>query len=1064
VTEELPDSELERLEEAMRALEGQRAILGDAVVDAAKLAIHEKLSTLREASQAASQRKLVTILFMDIANSTAITQDLDPEDTMAIMDRALKRLAKPIDAHGGRVTRFMGDGYLALFGAPMARENDPEMAVRAGLQILAEAKLLAQELAANWKIADFGVRVGIDTGPAVIGGETEAENTIMGATVNLAARLESAAKPGTVVISQRTFRHVRDGFDVEQLEPIQAKGFTTPVQAYWVRRVRPRAFRITTWSVAGVETRMIGRDAELLMLHNLLRDMIEDAEVRVATIVGDAGVGKSRLLYEFERSLDQVPEDISFFRGRATSETESTPFGLIRRMLSLRFGILESDNSIEVREKFRAGMAGVLDPDQAEQIGQLLGLDFSTSPTVQAQLGNESFGELATNYLLKYLRAVSAEPTLILLEDIHWADDSSLSLLDRLATEVFNARLLLVCMARPALYDRRPRWGEGREAHTRINLKPLSRRASRTLVAEILREAGNVPIELRNLIVGTAEGNPFYIREMVKMLIDDGVIRVEPERWTIEQERLANLRMPPTLTGILQARLDSLPPGERQVLQRASVVGRLFWNSAVAELSRGTGDAGNVDSLLEALRRRELVLRREHSVFDGTDEYTFNHNILRDITYETVLLKERRRYHAQVAKWLESAAGERVGEYLSLIAGHFELAGETNQAANALERLGEDRLQIGAFRDAARALQKTLALLSEGDAGQAHVDLDALSDREILRRASLLVNLGIAFNRVGDHVRARENLHLALDAARRVQHPQTEIAALNRLAQMACEQGAFDKAQRYLDESLTLSRKQDDRACTASTLSMLGTTAWRWGDLDLAEACCREAMAIFEELSNRRQIALMQNVLGIVAVLREDFGLAEKRFGQGLQLAREVSDRQLTADLLGNLGYLYHHKMPNLGKAKRYYTESLAIAEEIGHRAGVTSCRNNLGQLHVLMGDHQVALDYLRSALTESLAIGALPLTLEAIVGVAQQQLEVGQYETAAELVAMVLNHPALEMDVSQLAENVLGVLRRKLPAAQLEEATARGRKLKLEQVVMTLEAKAMWTRSDAGK
>jgi hypothetical protein len=380
----------------------------------------------------------------------------------------------------------MGDGFKALFGAPLAREDDPEMAIRAGLQILAESQEYARELEERWNVRDFSVRVGINTGLVIIGGDTEAENTIMGTAVNLAARLESAAKPGTLLISDYTYQHVRGLFDLQPLEPVSAKGFTDPVQVYLVLRETPRSFRMTTPNVAGIETRMVGRDAELLMLQNAYHDAMEDAEVHVVTVVGDAGVGKKRLVYEFEQWLDLLPDQIRYFMGHATPETEGMPNGLVRRVFAHRFNILESDSAAKVREKFRSGMASTLTSDQVDIVGQLLGFDFTDSPAVQAKLSSESFGELATAYLITYMQAIVREPNVILLEDIQWADHSSLDLIDYLVSELAGARLLVVCLARPSLFERRPNWGEGLDIHTQINLKTLSRRASRALVGEIL--------------------------------------------------------------------------------------------------------------------------------------------------------------------------------------------------------------------------------------------------------------------------------------------------------------------------------------------------------------------------------------------------------------------------------------------------------------------------------------------------------------------------------------------------------------------------------------------------
>jgi predicted ATPase len=616
-----------------------------------------------------------------------------------------------------------------------------------------------------------------------------------------------------------------------------------------------------------------------------------------------------------------------------------------------------------------------------------------------------------------------------------------------------GTRLLVVCLARSSLYERRPSWGEGQEIHTRINLRPLSRRASRALVGEILQKAGNIPTDLRDLIVERAEGNPFYVEELIKMLIEDGVIVHGEDHWWVDLERLVEMRVPLTLTGILQARLDSLPRGEKTVLQRASVVGRLFWGAAVAELASDKIETVQVDNLLDDMRSRELILRREYSLFEATDEYIFKHALLRDVTYETLLMKPRRAYHAQVAQWLESTAGERVNEYLSLIARHYELAGETVKAVDFLRRSGEESLRVSAFRDAARAFERALTLLPTMGYDQVQGASTTLPDASLLERAMLLVNLGNLYNRLGDYLLATQHLEQGLALARQTNDPQTEIAALNRLAQVASERGTYDTAQSYLDEVLVLAREQDDLTCVASTLSMLSTIAWKWGDIKQAEKCCHQSLAIYRELANRRKISQMLNILGILATLQSNYDQAEQYYQQGLRMAKEIDDRQIVADLLNNLGYLNHHSIQNLEKANRYYQESLLIARNIDHRSGATSTLINLGQLHILLGELQVAWKYLLEALTESIAIGATPLTLDALVGVAQQQTAIGQYVSAAELLGFTQSHPALEIDSSQVAELVLDRLRNVLPIEHLEAAMERGRMLEIGTIVAELEA-----------
>jgi predicted ATPase/class 3 adenylate cyclase len=1037
-------TEREQLEQAIAQLEAQRATLGDGVADASIAALHAKLAAQERTPE---QRKQATILFADVSGYTAMSETMDAEEVSELMNALWERIDAAIVEHGGRIDKHSGDGVMALWGVDTVRESDPERAIRAALAM--------QAALAEFKVGhSIKMRIGLSTGPVLLGTlSTTGELSIFGDTVNLASQLEGAAPTGGVLISHDTYRHVRGVFEVLEQEPIQVKGKARPVQTYVVQRAKPRAFRMPTRGVAGIETRMVGRDAELLMLQNMFRDSTEDAEVQVVTVVGDAGVGKSRLLYEFEKWIELLPEQVWRFKGHATTETQARPYGFIRRMFAHRFEILDSDSPAEVREKFRAGMAASLNSDQADLVGQLLGLDFSASPAVQAQLGSESFGERATAHLTKYLQDIARAPTVIILEDIHWADDSSLDLLDYLVTVVPDTRLLVVCLARPPLFERRPSWGEGREIHTQINLKPLSRRASRALVGDILQKAEGVPHELHDLIVEGAEGNPFYVEELIKMLIEDGVIVVGEDNWRVELDRLAEVRVPPTLTGILQARLDSLPRGEKTVLQQASVVGRLFWGAVVAELASDKGEATQVNSLLSDLRNRELIFRRERSVFETTDEYIFKHALLRDVTYETVLLKLRRVYHTQVARWLESSAGERINEYLSLIARHYELAGETAKAVHFLRRLGEESFQIGAFRDAVRVFERALALLPAVGHDPVQGASTTLPDADLAERAILLVNLGNAYNRLGDCLLAVGHLEQGLALARQTNDLQAEIEALNTLAQVASEQGTYDKAQRYLDEVLALAREQDDLACVASTLSMLSTIAWRWGDLEQAEKCCHESLAIYRELDDRRRITSLLNVLGILDTLQENYDQAEQYYEQSLRMAREGDDRPIVAHILNNLGYLNHHCIGNLEKAKRYYQESLLIARETDHRHGVTSTLANLGQLHILLGKRQIAWGYLREALLQSVAIGAVPLTLDALVGVVQLQIEVGQYLSAAELLGLALSHPALETDVRQVAESALGRLRQVLPTEQLEAAMDRGETLDLDTVVAELEA-----------
>jgi class 3 adenylate cyclase/tetratricopeptide (TPR) repeat protein len=1037
-------TEREQLEQAIARLEAQRAALGDDVVATSVAALREKLAALERAPE---QRKQVSVLFGDVSGYTAMSETMDAEVVNDVMNALWQRIDAAIVEHGGRIDKHTGDGVMALWGADTARESDPERAVRAALAIQAA---LAEFSADH----DVSMRIGVSTGPVLLGTVgTTGEFSAIGDTVNLASRLEEAAPTGGLLISHDTYRHVRGVFDVREQEPVQLKGKARPVQTYVVERAKPRAFRMSTRGVAGIETRMVGRDAELVMLQNMFTDVVDDAVGRVVTIVGDAGVGKSRLLYEFENWIELLPEQVWRFEGRAASETQTRPYGLVRGVFADRFDILDSDSAAEVREKFRAGMAAGLDSDQADLVGQLLGFDFSASPAVQASLGSESLPEQATTHLTTYLRNVAQVPTVIILEDVHWADDSSLDLLDELVMALPGMRLLVVCLARPTLFERRPGWGGERETHSQIDLDPLSRPTSRALVGEILQRAEGVPRELRDLIVERAEGNPFYVEELVKMLIEDGVIVIGQDHWWVELNRLAEVRVPPTLAGVLQARLDSLTQEERAVLQRASVVGRIFWAAVVADLAGDRFEAAQVDTLLNDVRKRELIFRRGRSVFEATDEYIFKHALLRDVTYETVLLKLRPAYHARVARWLESSAGERIGEHLGQIAMHYELGGEVAKAVHFLRRLGEEASEIGALRDAVRSFERALALLAAVARDPVQGLATTSPDADLTERAMLLVKLGHTYDRLGDRRAAIQRLEQGLSLARQAKDPRAEMEALNRLAQMASEEGSYERAQGYLDEVLGLAREQDDRACVASALSMVSSIAWRWGDFEQAERCCHESLEIYRELDDRRRIVETLNILGILARLREKHDLSEQYYEQSLSMAREMADRLKVADILNNLGYLYHYSTANLVKARQCYEESLLINRGIDHQRGVTCTLANLGQLHVLLGDREVAWGYLREALDQSAAIGAVPLTLDALLGVIQLQIDLERYLAAAELLGLALSHPAMDAEVVEVAESTLGELRKVLRAEQLEAALDRGKALDLDAVVAELGA-----------
>ncbi|MHA2101517.1 MAG: adenylate/guanylate cyclase domain-containing protein, partial [Candidatus Kariarchaeaceae archaeon] len=421
-------SKRKELEDAIAALEDQRSVLGDSVVNSAIAAMQKQLDEISEDRQPPKhQRKLITVLFMDVVSSTKLMLELDPEESLSIMDGVLKQLAIPVENHGGRVTRFMGDGYLAIFGLPTASENDPEMAVRAGLAILKKSNEIASQLEKEWKLTGFQVRIGVNTGLVVTGGETEAEDTIMGNAVNLAARLESSAPSGGLLISQYTHQHIQGLFEEQTREKISVKGFSEPIQVYLVKNAKDSSFRLMTRGIEGIETSMVGRDNELLLLEDTYKSAAQNKKGEFVTVIGDAGIGKSRLLNEFEEWMKMQSIEFDVFKGRAMLEMQNLPRSLIRDVLASKIGILDDDPMSIVQSKIDTELQETLDSTEnletsAILVGHLLGYDFRHKQYIQNLLDNpKQLYEQGFSYLVKFFKRRSENALLVFfLDDMHW--------------------------------------------------------------------------------------------------------------------------------------------------------------------------------------------------------------------------------------------------------------------------------------------------------------------------------------------------------------------------------------------------------------------------------------------------------------------------------------------------------------------------------------------------------------------------------------------------------------------------------------------------------------------
>ncbi len=998
------------------------------------------------------ERRMVTLLFSDVKGSTAMSEQLDPEDVMDIMNGAFEVLIPPVYRHEGTLARLMGDAILAFFGAPLSHEDDAARAIRAGLEIVAGAREYAARLERERGITGFNVRVGINTGLVVVGEvgtDLRVEYTAMGDAINLAARLEQNAPVGGILISHDTYQLARGLFDVQALEPLVVKGKAEPVRVYAVQRARPRAFRMATRGVEGIETRTVGREAELKRLQDAFHLSTEDSECQVVTVVGEAGVGKSRLLWEFENWLDEtctpgphlevqawagdpsLPASSSSsagrFHARANPELQGVPYALLRDLFVLSFDIQDSDPAQVVRAKLEQGIGRVLGGNERGQmkahiIGQVLGFDFSASPWVQAVRDDaRQLHDRALIYLEELLQTVAAGGTAVMLfEDIHWADDSSLDAISHLVTALAQHRLLVICLARPAIFERRPHWGEGQAVHTCLDLPPLSQSDSRRLVDDILQKMEQVPPALRDLVVAGSEGNPLYVEELIKMLIEQGVIAKAGDGdlpgggtlqvWRVDEARLGELRVPPTLTAVLQARLDGLPLEQRATLQQAAVVGRTFWDRVIARIAARSewGEAAvddGVPAMLSALRGRELVAHQETSAFAGSEEFAFKHAALRQVAYEGILKKVRRGYHSLVADWLIEQSGERAAEHTGLIAEHLERAGRAEEALGYLRQAGEQAAAQFANAEAVRYLTRALALLDQVDWEPQHVsseryglllgreavhdlvgqrdeqaadlaalealagELDDGSSQAAARRVELALRRAHYHESVSDFPAALESAREAVAAAEQAGDARGVTQGLIACGRALWPRSQCDQARKAVDRALALARERGDRSSEAASLYVLGATAFRQDDLQVAAAYYEQALRIHRELGERRKEVMCLSSLANVHVAAGDYSEAQAGFEQALTIDREIGYRRGEAFNLTGLGNM-HSNVGALAQARDAYERALPLFRLVGDRRGEGVALGNLALVYVQVGALERARDMSERTLALKQQIG----------------------------------------------------------------------------------------------
>ena len=831
---------------------------------------------------AVEERKVVSVLFVDLVGFTAASDAADPEDVRARLVPYHAMLKREIERFGGTVEKFIGDAVMAVFGAPVAHEDDAERAVRAALRIV-EA---IPELNAHHPGLDLAIRAAVNTGEVVVnvGARPErGEAIVAGDVVNTAARLQQAAPTGGIVVGEGTTRATRHVVDYERLEPISLRGKAEPVSLWRVLGARSR-FGVDVEQRSPVP--LIGRDRELTLLEQIFERALQEKGVQLVTVSGEPGVGKSRLVWEFHTFVDDRPEIVFWRQGRCLPYGEGITFWALGEIVKAHAGILESDGPDEATTKLSAAVetAGVEASERDWVRSHLAPLVGATSDGA----GGGGEREEAFAAWRAFIEAVASErPLVLVVEDLHWADPAMLEFLEHLVDWAAEVQLVVVCTARPELYERTPGWGGGMRNSSTLGLAPLGQEDTARLVGALLDQAV-LPASTQQALLERAGGNPLYAEEFVRMLVDRGVLQRRGDVWTLDEA--AEFPLPETVQALIAARLDTLIPERKALLHDAAVVGKVFWSGTLA--SMGARDERDVREGLHELARKELVRPARRSSVEGQAEYSFWHLLIRDVAYAQIPRAGRADKHRAAAAWIEGMAGERVADHAELLAFHHEEALRLAAAAGAATT---DADREAAARFLRLAADKTASL----DMGR---------------------SVGYLERALG---------HLSHD-------PVGRARALAKLCELSFAAGRLDQALAAGREAMELSAAAGDRLGQGNAMAWLAGAVHTKGEGPESRRLATEAVALLEREPPGQELAhaYAQQIGGLMLLDRNNEVLEVA--DRAIDLARKVGHETSAMVILQHRGIARAKNGDRGGLEDLEEALRLGLDGGLGHQTSVT--------------------------------------------------------------------------------------------------------------------------------
>jgi class 3 adenylate cyclase/tetratricopeptide (TPR) repeat protein len=893
------------------------------------------------AQELPEERRTASILFADLSGYTAVAERMDPEDVKSLVNRALQRLGQEVVRFGGRVDKYIGDNVMAVFGAPIAHEDDPERAVRAGLAMQAAMKEINEQLTADAGVS-FSLRVGINSGE-VLAGQVGDEYTVMGDPVNVAARLQAAARPESVTVGPVTHRLTDAAIEYDELEPLQLKGKSEPVPAWEAIQVLvPGA----TKRQARAETPLIGRDDEWGLLESLYERVVSEGRPHLVTVLGPAGVGKSRLLRELVSKLGNRPEQPALREGRCPAYGAAISYWALGEIMREQFEVLDTDDSDAAWGKLKSGIEGLMSDETDEPperiaalIARPLGIEPPADIAASAIPDNEDPQQTRDRMFSAVRSVVEAgsrrRPVVLAIEDIHWADEGMLDLIEYLARWV-RGPVLIVCLARDELLEHRAGWGGGRRNATTIALDPLSDDEAALLVTALMPdETGNGDKgRIVAQVAARSGGNPLFAEEMVNRIREEGASDAET--------------LPDTVHSVLAARLDALRPSERRVLQHAAVVGETFWQGSLDGLAAEEGL--NLIEALVALEDKDLVVSRAGSRLAGEHEYAFKHALIRDVAYGTLPKSVRARKHAEVGRFIEEQSSERGEAAVALVAEHYGQAAALAPTAN-LDPGERDAVLRRALQFGEAAGDAAAGLYSNQEAFNHYSTVlgltDALDPESEARIGEKQGDIALRLGRVDTAVEVWERCleyHRAQENLARVGDLHRKIGA--GLWHKGDRESSIDHYQKGIDllkdgpPCLELVRLYEE----AASLYM------HTGDNMLAIYASEKALRLAERLGEAAAASRAHGIFGRVFGRIGDSAKARENLERSVELARESDPGEAVRALL-TLGYHLEVSEAEYEGAAAAYNEALEMAEQVGDLPSQVELHAALAQVAVHRAD-----------------------------------------------------------------------------------------------------------------